>query len=149
MIISRLGLEVIKHFEGFMSCPYLCPAGVATIGYGTTIYPDGSTVQMTDQCITEQEASELLESQVNDVYGDCVNENTTAEATQCQFDALVSLCYNIGCSAFAGSTLLECFNAQDLECAYNEFDSWVYVSGEVSQGLQNRRDLEQALFMLC
>ncbi len=149
MKISRLGLALIAHFEGFRECPYYCPAGVATIGFGTTIYTDGTNVTMDDDCITEEEAIHQLETNVNDVYGECVDEAITVEASQCQFDAMVSLCYNIGCGAFSGSTLVAEFNSGDLDGAYLEFDSWIYAGGEVSDGLVKRRNIEQALFELC
>ncbi len=61
----------------------------------------------------------------------------------------IIITYNIGCAAFAGSTLVSEFNAGDLDGAYLEFDSWIYVNGEVSDGLVKRRNIEQSLFELC
>ena len=55
---------LIKKYEGFSSKPYLCPAGVATIGYGTTRYPDGTKVSMVDEPITEEQATAYLNSYV-------------------------------------------------------------------------------------
>ena len=54
------GIELIKSFEGFKSKPYKCPAGVPTIGYGATFYPNGKKVTMADKAITEQDATDLL-----------------------------------------------------------------------------------------
>ena len=54
------GIEIIKSMEGFRSAPYKCPAGIPTIGYGATFYPDGKKVTMADKAITEQEGTTLL-----------------------------------------------------------------------------------------
>jgi lysozyme len=143
-----IGLDIIKFFEGFQSCPYLCPAGVPTIGYGTTIYPDGTPVTLEDDCISEETASIYLEQNIES-YISCVEETINVEVSRCQFDAMVSLCYNIGCGAFQVSTLASYVNSEDFELAALEFDSWVYANGEVITGLQNRRNIEQALFELC
>ena len=53
-------MSIIKKWEGFRSKPYLCPAGVATIGYGSTVYPDGRAVSLRDPSITEAQAVEIL-----------------------------------------------------------------------------------------
>ena len=58
--VGEEGVKLIKSFEGFQSKPYKCPAGVPTIGYGATFYPNGKKVTMTDRAITEQEATDLL-----------------------------------------------------------------------------------------
>ena len=53
-------IALIKRFEGFRAKPYLCPAGIPTIGYGATFYEDGSKVKLIDPAITEPRAVELL-----------------------------------------------------------------------------------------
>lgn len=58
--LSKNGLELIAEFEGFRSEPYLCPANVATIGYGTTIYPNGLRVSLNDKPISEDLAKVYL-----------------------------------------------------------------------------------------
>ena len=60
MIISNEGIELIKSFEGFRSNPYLCSAGVPTIGYGSTYYSNAEKVKLTDASITKEKATELL-----------------------------------------------------------------------------------------
>ena len=57
---SLAGLALIKKYEGLRLTAYLCPAGVATIGYGSTRYPDGRRVMLTDKLTNEAEATQLL-----------------------------------------------------------------------------------------
>ena len=147
MTISIFGLTIIKYFEGFRSEPYLCSAGVPTIGYGSTFYADGTSVTMEDESITEEEATILLQKTVDEEYSITVDEGVLVEVNQQQFDAMVSLTYNIGSGAFLESTLLEYCNMEQHQLAADEFLSWVYVNGEVSQGLVNRREVERALYL--
>ena len=95
MKTSPQGLAIIKKFEGFRSKPYLCPAGVPTIGYGSTRYEDGRPVKMTDAPITEAQAQELLQATLAK-YEDCVNGAVKMPINQNQFDALVSFAFNVG-----------------------------------------------------
>ena len=55
-----IAVELCKHFEGLKLKPYICPAGVPTVGYGSTFYEDGRRVSMDDPAITQQRAEELL-----------------------------------------------------------------------------------------
>ncbi|MBL4860894.1 MAG: lysozyme, partial [Acinetobacter sp.] len=64
-----------------------------------------------------------------------------------QFDALVSLAYNIGTGAFSGSTLVKKLNVHDIRGAADQFDVWVNAGGKRMQGLVNRRTVEKALFL--
>ncbi len=147
MTVSVFGLTIIKYFEGFRAEPYLCPAGVPTIGYGSTFYSDGTAVTMEDESVTEEEASILLQKTIDEEYSVTVDSGVLVEVNQQQFDAMVSLTYNIGSGAFLGSTLLEYCNLEEHQMAADEFLSWVYVNGEVSQGLVNRREVERALYL--
>ena len=61
MRLSQKGLDLIKHFEGFRSVPYLCSAGVPTIGYGSTYYANGTRVKLSDSPISEDWAEEYSE----------------------------------------------------------------------------------------
>ena len=145
MKTSPAGLAIIKKFEGFRSKPYLCPAGVATIGYGSTYYADGRPVKMTDAPITEAQAQELLQTTLAK-YEDCVNGAVKMPINQNQFDALVSFTYNVGCSAFRNSTLLRQFNQGYTPQAAEQFARWNRGGGKVLPGLVARRAAERALF---
>ena len=140
--ISAEGIILICSFEGLELKAYLDSANIWTIGYGTIIR-NGVKVKKGDTCTIEQAkaymASDLksFESAVNKVKVP-LNQN--------QYDALVSLAYNIGVNAFANSTLLKKLNAQDYKGAAAQFDVWNKVKGKVVQGLVNRRAKERKLF---
>ncbi len=146
MRISDTGLELIKLSEGCICKPYLCAAGVPTIGYGSTRHTDGRRVKITDHPITQTKAEAMLR-------GDVVRTETAVSnfvdvpLKQHQFDALVSLVYNIGIQAFKDSTLLKKLNAMDYAGAAEEFLRWNKAKGKVVAGLANRRERERALFM--
>lgn len=145
MQISEEGLNLIIEFEGFRANPYHCSAGVSTIGYGTTTYPNGTKVQMSDPAITEEQARRYMESTINDTYAKCVNDNALP-ATQEQFDAMTSFTYNLGCGNFKSSTLLKKHNAGDHEQAVKEFLRWNKANGKVLAGLTRRREAESEMY---
>ncbi len=116
MKTSDKGLALIKSFEGFSARPYLCPAGVPTIGYGATYYPDGRRVTMQDKPVTEADATAMLRSMLAS-YEAGVSRYVLVPLTQGQFDALVSFAYNLGLSALKSSTLLRLVNARDWQGA--------------------------------
>ena len=146
MKIGKKGLELIKKYEGFYSKPYLDPIGIPTIGYGATYYPNKVKVTMKDKPLTEKQASDLL-VQMLKVYENQVALLVRKPITQNQFDALVSLSYNIGSGAFKNSTLLKKLNAKDYAGAADQFLVWNKGGGKVLKGLVRRRDAERALFL--
>lgn len=146
MKLSKNGITLIKEFEKYSAIPYLCPAGVPTIGYGTTYYPWGERVTLKDSYISESKASEYLADNLAH-YIKAVDSLTRDDITQNQFDALISICYNIGIQALKTSTLLKKVNDNPknpiiVECFYQ----WVYVRGKKSSGLQRRRKREAQLY---
>jgi len=140
------GLDLIKKFEGLRLKPYLCSAGVPTIGYGSTMYADGKKVTLNDDAISEQQALELLAKTLGK-YEKAVNDYVTVTLTQNEFDALVAFTYNLGAGNLLSSTLLKKLNAGDKAGAANQFDVWNKAGGKVLQGLVNRRAAEKALFL--
>ena len=140
------GIEMIKKFEGFRSAPYKCPAGIPTIGYGATFYPNGKKVTMTDKAITEAEATDLLKSMLGS-FERYVDSYCIDTITQNQFDALVSFCYNLGPANLKASTLLKKVNANaNDESIRVEFMKWVKAGGKTLQGLVKRRTAEADLY---
>jgi len=109
MKINRQGIDLIKKWEGFRSRPYLCPAKVPTIGYGTTRYPNRKRVALSDPSINETQAELYL---INDIrrFSDAVTKALKVTVNENRFSALVSLCYNIGPGALTRSTLLKVVN---------------------------------------
>ena len=138
-------INLIKKFEGFSAKPYLCPAKVVTIGYGSTRDTDGKAITMAHPAITEQQAIALMQSTLV-TYEDAVSRYVTAYINQNQFDALVDFAYNAGAQNLRTSTLLKLLNAKDYEGASNEFSKWVYGGGKKLNGLIKRRLAEKELF---
>jgi len=139
-------INLIKQSESFKSKPYLCPAGVPTIGYGSTVYENGVHVALMDEPITEKRAEQLLFNQLIH-YENAVNRYVKTKLNQNQFDSIVDFTYNVGIGNFQRSTLLKKINKEDFEGASKEFSKWVYANGKKLNGLVKRRELEKELFL--
>lgn len=142
--ISTVGRELICSFESLQLQAYDDGVGVCTIGYGTTIYPDGRRVKAGDVCTHAQ--AEFFMAHDLKRFEQTVSSAVTVPLNQHQFDALVSLTYNIGQGAFRDSTLLRKLNAKDYLGAAAQFDVWNRGGGRVLQGLVNRRAVERQWF---
>lgn len=162
MKISDKGLELIKRQEGYHtrlkdgSCKaYRCPAGVWTVGYGCT---EGVTA---NTHWTREEAEDGLRREMAKHEAN-VHRLVTVPLTQGQFDALVSLCYNIGAGNLKKSNLLKHLNSGDYARAASHFADFKYakVSGDTAKhykvkdgtsvalaGLVTRRAAETTLFL--
>ena len=146
MKISPRGLELIKDFEGFSSTSYLDVVNIPTIGWGNTFYENGTKVKLGDQ-ISKTDALKLLEVVANRDFADKIFPAIKVKVTQSQFDAMVSLAYNIGAGAFLKSTLLKKVNAGDFIGAGEEFLRWNKANGKEVLGLTKRREREKQLFL--
>ena len=146
MKTSSKGKAIIKQYEGFRAKPYLCPAGVPTIGYGATYYMDGRKVTLGDAAISEADGDKLLDKMLVK-YEDAVNRYVQVPINQNQFDALVSFCYNVGQENLRNSTLLKKVNAKDFKGAADQFLRWNRAGGKVLAGLTKRRTDERKLFL--
>lgn len=140
MKISIRGIELIKKYEGLRLEAYLCPAGVWTIGFGTT-----KGVKNGDK-ITQQAAEKLLADDLSK-FEIGVTCSVTVPLSQNQFDALVSFAYNVGLGALRSSTLLRLLNAGDYKGAAAQFKRWNKAGGKELAGLTRRRADEAALFL--
>ena len=139
-------LNIIEKSEGLRLYPYLCPAKIATIGFGSTYYENGISVTLKDPSITKDRAISLMINTLANYVG-AVNRMVHVPINQDQFDALVDFAYNAGVSALQTSTLLRLLNAHDYNGASGEFGKWIHAGGEVLQGLVTRRELERKLFL--
>ena len=147
MIIGKEGIALIKEFEGCKLNAYKCPAGVWTIGIGSTRYANGSKVKEGDKLRDESHADELLKATLA-TFTHAVNTAIHPPMTQNEFDALVCLCYNIGTTGFATSTLVKLFNAGvTKEEVSRQFLRWDKAGGKSLAGLTRRRAAEAALFL--
>jgi lysozyme len=144
MQINAAGLALIKEFEGLRLAAYLCPAGVATIGYGTTVYPDGRRIRVGDE-ITQQQAEDYLRNDLR-AFEREVERMVLVPVNENQFSALVSFAYNCGAQALQKSTLLRYINAHEFVAAAGEFARWNQAAGKVLPGLVRRRAAERELF---
>lgn len=137
---SEMGFDLIRNFEGFSAVPYKDAHGYS-IGYGHFIKP---TEKFT-RPITKTEADILLSNDVKSAES-AINSSVKVPLSQIQFDALVSLVYNIGSGAFKNSTLLKHINAGNFNLAKNEFKRWDKSQGKVLAALTARRKIEADLF---
>lgn len=140
-----VNVDAIKEHEGLRLVAYLDSVGVWTIGYGDT----GPDV-VKGLVITKAQAEERLRKRLREFEG-YVNKYVRVGITQNQFDALVSLVYNIGPTNFSTSTLLRKLNSGDYKGAADQFLVWNKgrVEGKlvVIKGLSNRRAKERKLFL--
>ena len=140
MRISEHGIQTIKNFEGLSLKAYRCPAGVWTIGWGSTA---GVTAGMT---ITLAQAEDMLRAEV-ERFEKAVNRLVEVPLSQNQFDALVSFAYNVGDGALARSTLLRLLNQGDYDAVPGQLARWTHGGGRVLPGLVKRRRMEGELWM--
>ena len=152
--MNKAGIDLIKGFEGFSAKPYLCPAGIPTIGYGSTFYPDGRKVTMKDKPITEFDAEAMLLDTLNIVEGQVLTL-IKKQLNENQLSALVSFAYNVGIGNLKSSTLLKRVNADPNQPDIREqFLKWKYAKNpktgkmEVLPGLLRRRIAEANLYYL-
>lgn len=138
--LGQSGESLIKHYESLKLKAYLCPANVWTIGWGHTKTAKQGMV------ITRPQAQALFDQDIKS-FVDAVNSAIKVNITQNQFDALVSLAFNIGIGNFTKSTLVRRINsrASDVE-VHNQFRRWIFANGRRLQGLANRREAEILLY---
>ncbi|ASL89052.1 lysozyme [Serratia marcescens] len=143
MKTSNNGRNFIKGFEQLRLKAYPDPGTGGkpwTIGWGHT-----KGVMQGDRITQEQ--AEAFFSEDLAVFELTVNSAIKRTMTQNQFDSMVSLAFNIGGPAFAGSTLVKKFNAGDVQAAADEFPKWRNSAGKVMPGLVKRRAAEREIFL--
>jgi Phage-related lysozyme (muraminidase) len=141
MNVSAAGMKMIQGFEGLRLTTYKDIVGIPTIGYGST----GKDVKM-GMTITKAQAEDMMRADL-ERFEEAVLAPLNAKPTQNQFDAMVSLAYNIGAGAFTESTLVRKFNKGDVQGAANEFLRWNRAGQKVVDGLTRRRHRERDHFL--
>jgi len=142
----ELAAEMCKRFEGFRSKPYLCPANVATIGFGSTYYANGTRVTLQDPPMSQEEAHVLLMIELEHTYLPGVLRNCPILATdEKKCNAIVDFAFNLGTGRLQTSTLKRKINANDWEGAKEQLMLWTKGGGKVLPGLLKRRKAECAL----
>ena len=140
MKVSSKGLKLIKDFEGLRLQTYVDSNNVLTIGYGHTV-----NVKPKDK-ITTTQAEALLKSDLQ-YFEKAVSKALNGGVKQNQFDALVSLAFNIGMNAFIKSSVLRLHNKMKYAEAAQAFSLWNRSGGKVMSGLVRRRMVEAALYL--
>lgn len=140
MNLGAAGRNLIQSFEQLRLQAYQDQRGIWTLGWGHT----GGVVEY--QTCTISEADEWF---TQDAHSACnaVMRAVDVPMTQNQFDALVSLCFNIGQGAFGGSTLVKLLNNGHADQAADQFTVWNHTAGQANPGLTRRRAAERALFL--
>ena len=146
--ISSPGIAFIKQWEEFRAKEYRDAAGLWTIGYGHLIMP-GEMHLYENACLTEPQACELLAQDLDPVVAH-LRKVVNVYLSQRQFDALCSFVFNVGITAFDGSTLLRKLNSKDYVGATAEFSKWCMGGDPLHRidGLARRREAERRLFAL-
>lgn len=155
----EIAIALCKLFEGLhrvgkdgLVYPYICPAGIPTIGYGSTYYEDGRRVTMEDAPITVERAEELLLWELKKVSGSAVARlcpelyaDALATGNWAAFNAVVDFTFNLGSGRLQTSTLRRKIRAKDWEGAKEQLLLWVRGGGRVLPGLVKRRKAEAVL----
>lgn len=147
---SEQCIALIKAFEAFAPRRYICPGGQPTIGYGHVIRLHEAGFN--DRAITEREADQLLAADLM-VAQRGVWALVKVPLAQREYDALVSLVFNVGAGKadgqkgdFADSTLIDLLNRREYALAAEQFDRWVFSRHRKLAGLIRRRAAERAMF---
>jgi len=145
--MNKIAIALIKRFEGCRLKPYLCPAGIATIGYGSTRYPDGRRVTMQDEPISEEKAEVFLYYIVTritySIFKLCPILLTEDRGKQA---SIIDFVYNLGTGNLKASTLRRRINEGNWDEAAHELRKWIYGGGRRLRGLIIRRNVEARFF---
>lgn len=142
----EIAADLCKHFEGFSSKPYICPAGYWTIGFGSTYTKDGKAVTKDTPIITREEADELLKFDLvrflRETLAICP---TLAAHNASRVAAILDFVYNLGPARLRSSTLRKRIQSERWEDVPTELKKWVFGGGKKLPGLVRRREAEAAL----
>lgn len=148
--ILAVALPLINGFEGWSAVPYRDVANVATIGFGSTCYPNGVPVTMQDATISEEQGEAYLRHDVSVALA-MLKKALKREPSVNQAAALLSFVYNLGVYALTNSTLLVDFNKGEIEQAGEQFLRWnkSHINNRLVpvEGLTKRRTRERELFL--
>lgn len=141
----QVAAALCRRFEGLFLRPYLCPAGVPTIGYGTTRYRDGRAVTLKDLPISREVAEGLLLHQLRTNYLPQVMRLCPNIGDPERLAAIIDFTYNLGSGNLAASTLRKRINADQWNAVPAELRKWTRGGGKVLRGLVIRRNAEADL----
>ena len=140
--------SICRRFEGLYLKPYLCPAGVPTIGYGATFYQDGKKVSLRDKPITREQAEDLLMYHLKQYFLKEVLLLCYTLDTESKTASILDFAFNVGLGNLKISTLRKRILAKNWEDVPNQLMRWNKAQGKVLKGLTLRREAEKVLFIL-
>lgn len=138
MTVEDLAAAIARKFEGFYPSPYLCPAGVPTIGYGATFYEDGTLVTLADQPITRERAEQLLAFHLRQRFLPAALRLCPGANTAGRLAGLVDFAFNLGEGNLRASTLRRRVNAGEWDDVPAQHMRWNRAGGRVLRGLTRR-----------
>jgi lysozyme len=163
---SDKGLDLMHRFEGYRSKPYLCPAHIWTVGWGTVLYQEQIRLPVVrkegytgilrkemplkegdDRVWSKEKLVALFKNDLASFERAVLRLVPGCAGHQSRFDALVCLAYNIGSGNLQRSTVRMRANRGDWDGAAEAFMMWVKGGGRVLPGLVRRRKAEIALFL--
>lgn len=139
---ERIAATIARRFEGLYLRPYLCPAGVPTIGYGATHYEDGRRVRLSDPPISRERAETLLVHMLRHEYLPAVRKACPGVTEPGRLGALLDFTFNVGSGNLRASTLRKKVNGEDWDEVPEQLRRWNKGGGRVLKGLVRRREAE-------
>jgi GH24 family phage-related lysozyme (muramidase) len=163
---SKIGIDLMHHFEGYRNKPYLCPANIWTIGFGRVLYQEQIRLPMVrkegytglirsdyqlkgedNRVWSKEELVDLFKVDINSFERGVLRLSPNLVSHQSKFDAVVSFAYNAGLGNYQRSTIRMKVNREDWTGASEAFMSWTKAGGKEVSGLVKRRKAEVALFL--
>lgn len=143
--LLAIAAQLCILFEGVYLRPYLCPAGIPTIGVGATFYEDGRRVMLTDPPITRERAMQLLQWHLRRHFMPEVAKLCPGADTPPRLAALLDFAFNLGSGNLRASTLRRKVNDGLWDEVPEQLMRWNKAGGRVLAGLTKRRAAEAAL----
>lgn len=143
--VPQNAIDICAKYEGFRSKPYRCPAGVWTIGYGTTFVPPARVPVTPDTPpVTEEVAKAWLVEELQRccIQAIALSPNLAGEAMEARLGAIASFIYNLGSVRYRNSTLRRRVNEGNWPEARKEIRKWIWGGGKQLPGLVLRRNEE-------
>lgn len=145
---TALAIEIAEalciRWEKVVLTPYLCPAGVPTIGVGATYYEDGTPVTLRDPAITRERAMQLLRWMIVSRYLPAVVALCPGIDSPQRLAAIIDFTFNLGSGNLRASNLRRRINTRQWDSVPTELRKWVWAGGMKLRGLANRREAEAA-----
>jgi lysozyme len=145
-MIPKNAITLAKTFEGFRPVPYMCPAGIPTIGWGATMYPDGRRVTLEDPPVSMDAADELLMWELQRCAGQVLTLCPVLAMNEDRLGAIVDFTFNLGSGRLRASTLRRKINKGAWDEVPYQINRWVYGGGQKLRGLVLRRQAEASYF---